>query len=478
MSIIVSNTSVNYGGESTITVNNLINVTITPNDSVINTETNSGNNIIIFTVKPTTSTLYYIIGYNTFNNRINLNTTIYVNITLLNNIIEIPYNKSQELNVYGCVSYKWSPLLYLNNNDLSSVICTPLENIIYTIIGRDSFNTVSRTYLKIVVNNGLIFTQTNQNASIFSENNSEVNMSENNPTVYSGNLLNLSVYFNYENCDNFVRNSGNINNIPYNNNNIYEEDTTNNYIWTFVNGIPILSVTSDNIIASSANASASASMSATTSATMCNSTCNSSNELTTDESNITYVWKSKIFDTLPLNCIYYKYGTNIILHPYSTQEYNVTVYQNNNILTSGNIKINVIEKPMNVIDVDILPYILYETIIERDTKSLIILLNENKQLVTKIINFYYNTLQTAYRMEGTNKSGISFSIKWTTTYQIINESTEMILNFNQQWNFFKYINYNRERNNIITSNFSYLLNVINQIYLEYPQKIGIYPLLS
>jgi len=434
MSITVSNTSINYEGTSLITVNDLLNVSITPNDSVINTEY-IGTSTVIYTVKPIISTLYYIVGYNTLNNRINLNTTIYVNITLLNNIIEIPYNTSQQINVYGSISYSWSPSLYLDNNDSSSVICTPLENIIYTIIGKDPFNTVSRIYLKIVVNNGLVFTPSN-------------------PTVYNGNLLNLSVYYDADN--NNISNSGYVSYI-LDNYNVYEEDDINNYIWIFLNGIATLSVVLNNEL-------------------------NESNTDTitdiSNTSNITYVWKSKLFDTLPPNCVYYKYGNTIKLHPYSSQEYNVTVYQNDNILTSGNIKINVIEKPMNIIDIDIIPYILYQSVFSRDKKSLIKLLNENKQLTDKIIRFYYTTLQTAYRMEWTNKSGISCPIKWNTVYQIVNESNEMILNFNEQWNFFQYINYHQTRNNITKSNFAYLLNVINQTYLEFPQKIGIYPLLS
>jgi len=396
MSITVSNTSINYEGTSLITVNDLLNVSITPNDSVINTEY-IGTSTVIYTVKPIISTLYYIVGYNTLNNRINLNTTIYVNITLLNNIIEIPYNTSQQINVYGSISYSWSPSLYLDNNDSSSVICTPLENIIYTIIGKDPFNTVSRIYLKIVVNNGLVFTPSN-------------------PTVYNGNLLNLSVYYDADN--NNISNSGYVSYI-LDNYNVYEEDDINNYIWIFLNGIATLSVVLNNEL-------------------------NESNTDTitdiSNTSNITYVWKSKLFDTLPPNCVYYKYGNTIKLHPYSSQEYNVTVYQNDNILTSGNIKINVIEKPMNIIDIDIIPYILYQSVFSRDKKSLIKLLNENKQLTDKIIRFYYTTLQTAYRMEWTNKSGISCPIKWNTVYQIVNESNEMILNFNEQWNFFQYIN--------------------------------------
>jgi hypothetical protein len=410
MSVTVNNTSINYGSTSTITVTDLINVTITPSNSVINTEYTDTS--IIYIVKPNISTLYYIIGYNGFNQQINLNTTVYVNVTLLNNILNITYNNSQEINVYGCVSYSWTPSLYLNNNNTSSVICTPLENITYTIIGKDSFNTISRTYLEIIVNTDLVFTPSN-------------------PTIYDGNLLILSV--------NYIGNY-NFNNEPVSYSNINSNNDFNYDLMSYSN-------------------------------------INSNNDLDIDsKNNMNYVWKSTLFNTLPPNCVYYKYGNTIKLHPYNTQEYKVTLYDNNNIVTSGNIKINVIEKPSNIIDIDILPYILYKPVLDRDKKKVVKILKEDKTLSYKIINFYYTTLQTAYRMEFTNKSGISFSIKWITLYQIINKSNEMILNFRQQWKFFQYINYNQRRGNITVSNFAYLLNCINEIYLEYPQKIGIYPL--
>jgi hypothetical protein len=438
MSVTVNNTSINYGSTSTITVNDLINVTITPSNSVINTEYTDTS--IIYIVKPNISTLYYIIGYNGFNQQINLNTTVYVNVTLLNNILNITYNNSQEINVYGCVSYSWTPSLYLNNNNTSSVICTPLENITYTIIGKDSFNTISRTYLEIIVNTDLVFTPSN-------------------PTIYDGNLLILSVNYigNYNFNNELVSYSNNDFNNDFNNEHVSYSNINSNNDFNY----DLMSYSNNDLVS--------------------NNDFNNdfNNDLLSNndsKNNMNYVWKSTLFNTLPPNCVYYKYGNTIKLHPYNTQEYKVTLYDNNNIVTSGNIKINVIEKPSNIIDIDILPYILYKPVLDRDKKKVVKILKEDKTLSYKIINFYYTTLQTAYRMEFTNKSGISFSIKWITLYQIINKSNEMILNFRQQWKFFQYINYNQRRGNVTVSNFAYLLNCINEIYLEYPQKIGIYPL--
>ena len=178
---------------------------------------------------------------------------------------------------------------------------------------------------------------------------------------------------------------------------------------------------------------------------------------------------------MPNNCIDYKNGSQITLHPYNSIEYKVTaINNNNNILTEGYINIIVIPKPSNIIDIGIIPYSLYDMVINRNKSLLQEELIKNKKLSEKIINFYYTTLQTAYRMEWTNKNGISCKINWVTYYQIENKSNEMILSFEQQWRFFQYINYLNRSN--IGSNFGYLLNIVNSIYLENGQKIPIYPI--
>jgi len=374
MSIYIDPTSIFYGSSTTLTVDGLNNISITPSNFVLNTEiTLTG---IIATLIPTISTIFYIEGYNNLNQLEKYNETVYVKVTAVNNYITVLYNTPIELIVNGSSSYQWYPSLFLNQDYGSTVICTPLENITYTIIATDPFNTVTRTYIFITVNSNLTFTP-------------------NNPTVYDGNLLNLSVNYNlnFEHTD--------------------------------------------------------------------------------------YTWKSNLFLSFPPNCINLLYGDKIRLHPYNTIEYKVDAYQNNKLVTSGNIKINVIQKPSNIIDVDILPYQLYGYIINRNRKKLKEELLKNIQLSKKIIKFYYTTLQTAYRMEFTNKNGIEFKVPWLTYYQITNESNGMILSFEQQWRFFQYINfYQRKNNNITLSNFTFLLNIVNELYLEKPLKIYITPLNS
>ena len=383
MSITVSNTSIYYGETSTITIVDLINVTINPSNSVIEIVP-EGNNYIA-TVKPNESTLYYITGYNAFQAIINLSETVYVKTTVSENIVYTDYNYPLELDAYGVSTYSWYPSTYLDQTSGSSVTCTPLQNIRYTIIGLDNFLTTTRNYIEVIINSGLTFTPEN-------------------PTVYSGNLLNLSVAFT---GDSNITNS------------------------LFFDG--------ENVNVSS--------------------------------NSLTYNWKKSLFNGLPSNCVDLKYGDSITLHPYESQEYTVNAYNNGTLLTSGNIKINVLQKPTNIIDIDILPYEYYNLIITRNRKELTIELIKNKILSQKIIKFYYNTLITAYRMEWTDKNGIPTTVNWTTLYQIANKSNVMILTFEQQWRFFQYINYNQRRNDQTLSNFAFLLNIVNSIYLEHPQKI-------
>lgn len=368
--LIVTEPSIIYGNSTTIIVNDLTNLTITPYTSVINKEI-IGNETI-FTISPNISTLYYISGYNSFGNIIYLSTTVYVTIKPVNSNITTDYNTPISLNVNGCVSYTWYPSLYLNETIGSSVICTPLKEITYTIQGTDSFNAISITYITVSVNTNLTFTPAT-------------------PTVYDGNLLNLSVLYN-------------------------------------------------------------------------NSTYN----------NVSFTWESNLFKGLKPNCIYLKYGDTIKLNPYQNIEYKVTAYNNNNIITEGYIAINVIQKTSDIIDNDIIPYYIYNYVIERNKNKLKEVLLKNKKLSKKIIVFYYTTLQTAYRMNWTNKNGISCKINWITHYQINNETNQMILSFEQQWKFFQYINLLKRKN--IVSNFGYLLNIVNSIYLENVKKIPLYPM--
>ena len=352
MSVSASTTSIIYGQSSTITVLSLVNVSITPMDSVSNIDVQI--NQVVITVNPLFSTIYYINGYDSANDLISFNETIYVDVLISSSNNITNYNNSIQLNANGCVSYYWTPSTYLNQTSGSLVICTPLKNITYTVYATDSYQTLSEGTITISVNTNLVF-------------------SPNNLTVYDGNLITVSV----------------------------------NYIG---DAYP----------------------------------------------NISYNWVSLLFTNIPLTCTSFKHGSSIRLHPYNTQEYTVSAISNGQIITSGNVIITVISKPMNIIDVDILPHKLSHLIINRNEKGLTEALLEDVPLSKKIAYFYYITLQVAYKAEWTDKNGTPFRINWLSAYQIINESNGMILSFEQQWRFYQYIVSHP------LSNFAFLMKTLNK----------------
>jgi hypothetical protein len=196
-------------------------------------------------------------------------------------------------------------------------------------------------------------------------------------------------------------------------------------------------------------------------------------EINNPDSSLIYQWKP--YNRKYLDDSYvHSYGIifNIVL--YETSTYIVNGVDNtNNIVTTSNITITILEKPANILDNDILPYELYNLIINRDTKALTKSLIENKILAQKIIKFYYNQILTAYRFQWTDKNGISYKLPWYS-YQLAVKTPNSgyyLLSFKNQWKLFQYINQNQIRNGGTKSNFAYLLNIVNSIYLEKPQKI-------
>ena len=186
---------------------------------------------------------------------------------------------------------------------------------------------------------------------------------------------------------------------------------------------------------------------------------------------LTYEWKP--FNRIYLDDAYVQnYGTSFRLIPYQTQTFIVNgVDSTGTIVSNSQITIKVIEKPSYILDNDLLPNEYYDIIINRNTKELRKKLIENKVLSQKIIRFYYNQILNSYRFEWTNKNGTQYKMPWLTYIQVVNESNEVIISFKNQWKLFQYIHMNQQRNGYTKSNFAYLINIVNSIYLEHPQKI-------
>ena len=366
MSLVAFPSTINYGETSKITCFGLTDVSWTP-INIINVEyTEDGNSVIV--VEPNISTQIYVFGYDSYNQPVKLDIIVYVNIIVSPQTASVDLGAIVELNAYGAIKYEWSPQNYLNKYNGNSVICTPLSDITYTVVGSDDYGHSSSATITI--------SMTTEDL---------IKITPSNSTIYEGDSITINI------------------------------TNVNNY------------------------------------------------------HDLTYEWISNNYKNLydlNGNQIGAKYGSSIKINPWQNVEYTVNVYNQGSIIGTYIVSINVIPKPMEILDVDLIPYKLLEPVLNRNKRELMKLLIRYRILSEKIISFYYTQLQVAYTYEFTNKNGTNFRMKWMTYHQVKNQSEETVISFSQQWNFFKFINNNQTRAGYTRSNFAFLMNTVNQLYLE------------
>ena len=183
-----------------------------------------------------------------------------------------------------------------------------------------------------------------------------------------------------------------------------------------------------------------------------------------EKSNYEFKWRSTHSIRLPEEFAGIKYGDSITIHPYFSLGYIVEAISNNNvILSTKRIDIIVIPKPVNILDNDIIPEVLYQSVINRNSIKVKELLLTNRQLLYKIISFYYKTITNAYKMEMNNKKGSQIKVPWIAKYNIDNETNDMIVTFEQLWNLYIYINKYKTNYMNLISNFAFLLKNLNEL---------------
>jgi hypothetical protein len=161
---------------------------------------------------------------------------------------------------------------------------------------------------------------------------------------------------------------------------------------------------------------------------------------------------------LPSVC-FPNFNTAIIkLKPLRDLNYNCIITDSlSNVITIP-VTIKVVDKPMEVIDMDILPVYLENEILMRNKKGVIEKLKKNKSLLMKLIQFYNIQLQSSYKYVMQGKQGRGFRVPWITKYQITNEQPYYLLSYHQQYQFLRYLLQNQHPYS--KSNFMYLINIV------------------
>jgi len=189
-------------------------------------------------------------------------------------------------------------------------------------------------------------------------------------------------------------------------------------------------------------------------------------------SNMQYKWRSTKSFELPLEFANITYGNELTIHPFFTVSYVVEGSVNNELKARGFVEITVLEKPSKILDREIIPVQFYNDVINRNVEALKKNILTHPKISQKVLNFYYNILTNAYRMEFTDKVGGCLTVPWRANYNEINKINNFIVTFTQQWNLYAYINRFQRRQNITISNYAFLLNTINNLLLNKFYKIN------
>ncbi len=139
-------------------------------------------------------------------------------------------------------------------------------------------------------------------------------------------------------------------------------------------------------------------------------------------------------------------------------EYEIQGEDDSGNIYKKNIKIELLEKPMNILDIDLIPIVLFEPVLNQNKKVIIDILKKNRTLLNQLIQFYNIQLISSYKFEFQAKQGRGFKVPWYCRFNVVNENNNFLLSFQQQYQFLQYLLKNNNRYG--KSYFMYLVNII------------------
>jgi hypothetical protein len=124
--------------------------------------------------------------------------------------------------------------------------------------------------------------------------------------------------------------------------------------------------------------------------------------------------------------------------------------------------------PMNIssyYDIEIIPEIFYNAVIERNINKLNNIIKFNPKLSISVVSFYNLILKNSFFYKKAGKSGSPFKIKWNTK----NNNHKIILNYNELSFLYKYIT----KLSWYNSNMGFLINSINNYLIQLRFVMGL-----
>ncbi len=188
----------------------------------------------------------------------------------------------------------------------------------------------------------------------------------------------------------------------------------------------------------------------------------------------TYLWRPipPSDDSLPSSCYPTFHSSIVEFIPQRDLSYEVIGYDNSGTSSSLFIDIILTDKPMDILDIELIPNILVQEVLHKKKNKIIHILKKNPTLLNQLTEFYNITLMSAHNTEFQSKNGRGYRVPWLTFYQIKEgSSSPMLLSFQQQYQFLRYLLNNSNPHG--KSHFLYLINIIQYNFvLPSPSAFG------
>lgn len=186
-----------------------------------------------------------------------------------------------------------------------------------------------------------------------------------------------------------------------------------------------------------------------------------------------YLWKPILpsDDSLPSSCYPTFYSDVVEFTPQRDLSYEVIGTDGSGGSSSIYFDIVLQDKPMDVLDIDLLPHLLLEPVLHKKKNKIIQILKNNQKLLNQLTEFYNITLMSAHNTEFQSKNGRGYRVPWVTSYQIKEDTSHLLLSFQQQYQFLRYLLNNTNPHG--KSHFMYLINIIQYNFvLPSPSAYG------
>ncbi len=180
---------------------------------------------------------------------------------------------------------------------------------------------------------------------------------------------------------------------------------------------------------------------------------------------VSYIWSPIESEFTPNGCNPTSNTDTLNFIPQKNIQYKVTGTDSFGNEIIEYIDILVKNRPMKILDRELIPVVLYNYVINRNEKKIIEILNKNIILRRNLTQFFKIQLPSQYSYAFQGKIGRGFRIPWYSILEEKNQNGSIIISFEEQWKLYKYLILNS--NKFGNSDLNYLWNIMkNKFFVD------------